>query len=254
MTHKATYGLVGRTLGHSFSRAYFTDKFAREGVDACYLNFEMPAIGCLRDVLRDHPGLRGFNVTIPYKQDVMALLDRIDPEARAIGAVNTVRVEPDGSLSGFNTDAPGFAASLRELLGETPVPPRALVLGTGGASLAVGAALRAMGCEPVFVSRSEGPGRMTYASLDAATVAACGIIVNTTPLGTAPRTDEAPAIPYDALTPAHFCFDLVYNPDPTLFMRLCAARGAATRSGLDMLRRQAEGSWAIWNANASTTS
>ncbi len=249
MAKCATYGLIGRTLGHSFSQAYFTEKFARESIDACYLNFELSDIGVLYDVIAAHPGLRGFNVTIPYKQDIIPMLDTVDTAAAAIGAVNTVRVEPDGSLSGFNTDAPGFAASLHGLLGDAAVPPRGLVLGTGGASLAVVAALRGMGCEPVCVSRTPQSGQLSYGDVTADVIKACGVIVNATPLGTWPRVDEAPALPYDALAPGHFCMDLVYNPDPTLFMRLCAARGAAVRSGLDMLHRQAEGSWRIWNNN-----
>lgn len=246
METKQTYGLLGRTLGHSFSRAYFTEKFVREGICAEYLNFELPDISALPALLREHPSLRGFNVTIPYKQAVMPYLDSLDSSAEAVGAVNVVRRMPDGSLRGYNTDAPAFAASLLELMGARPLPPSALVLGTGGASLAVAAALRGMGVEPVAVSRTAGEGRITYADITPAVMDACRVVVNTTPLGMWPRTDEAPLIPYDRLTPAHVCFDLVYNPDPTLFMQRASAAGAATRSGLDMLRRQAEGSWGIW--------
>lgn len=246
------FGLVGRTLGHSFSKAYFTEKFAREGVDACYLNFELDDIAALPRVLAEHPGLRGFNVTIPYKQAIIPLLDSLDDEARAIGAVNTVRVGTDGRLRGYNTDAPAFRDSLREMTGTSPMQRRALVAGTGGASMAVMHSLRLMGCEPTAVSRTSGKGRMTYGELTDAIVAEHGIVVNATPLGTSPHCDEAPPLPYGGLTPGHFCFDLVYNPDPTMFMRLCAARGATVRSGLDMLHRQAEGSWRIWNENEYT--
>lgn len=241
------YGLVGRKLGHSFSKTYFGNKFAREGIDAVYLNFELPdAAGILR--LREaYPGLRGFNVTIPYKEDVLPLLDAIDPTALEIGAVNTVRVDAEGRLTGYNTDAPGFAGSLKDMLGGTPVPSRALVCGTGGASKAVVHALRTLGCTPTLLSRKRGRGQLCYDDITPETVREHTLIVNTTPLGTAPDCDSAPALPYGAVTPAHYCFDLVYNPDPTRFMQLCAARGAAVRSGLDMLHRQAEAAWHIWN-------
>lgn len=247
MSRHSIYGLVGRTLGHSFSRSYFTEKFEREGIDASYVNIEIPDISAITGIVATR-GLAGFNVTVPYKQAIMPLLTAgLDPSARAVGAVNVVRVLPDGRMRGYNTDAPAFLASLRGLLAARPLPRRALVLGTGGASRAVVAALRSMRIEPLLVSRTAGRADLTYADLTPAVVADCLLVVNTTPLGMWPRCDEAPPIPYDALSPAHACFDLVYNPDPTLFMRLAAARGAAVRSGLEMLRLQAEGSWKIWN-------
>ncbi|MDE6109384.1 MAG: shikimate dehydrogenase [Muribaculaceae bacterium] len=246
MARKQIYGLLGRKLGHSFSRAYFMDKFAREGIDAEYLNFELPDIDGLPQLLAQHPGLRGFNVTIPYKQAVMPMLASLDESARRVGAVNVVRVETDGSLRGFNTDAQAFAVSLGRLLAGRPKPAGALVLGTGGASLAVNAALRGMGIVPQPVSRTPGKGILSYQDLTPEVMAAHTLVVNATPLGTFPKCDEAPGIPYDALTPAHACFDLVYNPDPTLFMRLAAARGAAACSGLEMLQLQADASWRIW--------
>lgn len=248
--HTSVYGLVGRSLGHSFSKAYFSEKFAREGVDAVYLNFELPDPAAIRQLVQFYPGLRGFNVTIPYKEVVLQLLDAVDPAARGIGAVNTVRVDPDGRLTGFNTDATGFAGSLLEMLGGASVPGRALVCGTGGASKAVVHALRTLGCTPTLVSRKPGPGHMAYSELTPEIVRRHTLIVNATPLGTAPDCNSVPALPYEAVTPAHFCFDLVYNPDPTRFMQLCAARGATVRSGLDMLQRQAEASWRIWNGKS----
>lgn len=247
MTEHSAYGLVGRTLGHSFSRSYFTEKFEREGIDASYVNIELPDISGLPTAVASL-GLAGFNVTVPYKQAVIPLLaGGLDASAAGVGAVNVVRVLPDGRMRGYNTDAPAFAESLGGLLAGRPVPRRALVLGTGGASRAVVAALLGMGIEPLLVSRTPGRGHLTYADLTARVMADCLLVVNATPVGTWPRCDEAPAIPYDALTPAHACFDLVYNPDPTLFMRCAAGRGAAVRSGLEMLRLQAEGSWKIWN-------
>ncbi len=248
------YGLLGRKLGHSFSRAYFSDKFAREGVAAEYHNFELPEIDALPQLLRQWPALRGFNVTIPYKTAVLPYLASLDAVAREVGAVNVVGVAPDGSLHGFNTDAPAFALSLKHLLAGREMPRRALVLGTGGASLAVKAALRGMGIKPQSVSRTAAPGVLTYDDLTPEIMDAHRLVVNATPLGTAPDVDTAPALPYGALTPAHACFDLVYNPDPTLFMRLAAARGAAVCSGLEMLRLQAEASWRIWNMEKSIIS
>lgn len=247
MTPHKLYGLVGRTLGHSFSRSYFTEKFEREGIDASYVNLELSDISEITGVVASR-GLAGFNVTVPYKQAVMPLLTAgLAPSAEAVGAVNVVRVLPDGRLRGYNTDVSAFAVSLRGLLSGRPMPRRALVLGTGGASRAVVSALRSMGIKPLLVSRAAGRGDLAYADLTPAVMAECLLVVNTTPLGMWPRCDEAPAIPYDAITPAHACFDLVYNPDPTLFMRLAAARGAAVRSGLEMLHLQAEESWNIWN-------
>lgn len=223
------------------------DKFAREGIAAEYRNFELPDIGELPGLLAQWPELLGFNVTIPYKQAIIPMLAALDESAQRVGAVNVVRVESDGSLRGFNTDAGAFAESLAGLLAGRRHPERALVLGTGGASLAVKAALRGMGIEPQGVSRRAGAGLITYQDLTPEVMAAHELVVNATPLGTFPDVHEAPAIPYDALTPRHACFDLVYNPDPTLFMRLAAERGAAVCSGLGMLRLQAEGSWHIWN-------
>lgn len=248
-THRQ-YGLIGRKLGHSFSRDYFTRKFAVGRIDAEYLNFELPDIGGLPGLLASRPQLRGFNVTIPYKQSVMPLLDGgIDPVAEAVGAVNTVRRMPSGSLRGYNTDAPAFAESLRRMAGAAPLPQSALVLGTGGASRAVSAALRAMGVEVVFVSRTPGSGCIAYAEADGEVVRDSRLIVNCTPLGMWPDILSAPDIDYTALTPQHLCFDLVYNPDPTVFMRLAAAHGARVRSGLEMLRLQAEGAWRIWQGD-----
>lgn len=244
------YGLIGKRLGHSFSQAFFKEKFAREGIDATYANYEMDSISALPALVASTPGLRGLNVTIPYKQAVMSLLDRIDPAAAAIGAVNTIRIAPDGRLEGFNTDAPGFAEALRHVLNGHPTPQSALILGTGGASRAVDYALRAMGIAPLFVSRKPAPGMLGYDALTAALLQDYTLIVNTTPLGMWPDTDSAPDLPYEALTPAHVCFDLVYNPDPTLFMQRAAARGALTCSGALMLRLQAEASWRIWNSKS----
>ncbi|MDE6395687.1 MAG: shikimate dehydrogenase [Muribaculaceae bacterium] len=241
---KDTYGLVGRTLGHSFSRAYFTDKFASENINARYVNIELPEITDLLPALSKLPNLRGFNVTIPYKREVMDLLDHIDPNAAAIGAVNVVRVESDGTMTGYNTDVIGFTESIRPLV--RPDVKSALVLGVGGATRAVVAGLRSLGIEPVTVSRRPGAGDLTWNEVTADVIAEHKVIVNCTPLGTWPDVDTAPDLPYEAITPSHVCFDLVYNPAETLFLRRAAARGAATRNGLEMLRLQADAAWRLW--------
>lgn len=241
----AVYGLVGFPLGHSFSRSFFTDKFAREGIDARYINFELPDISLLENVVADTAGLRGFNVTIPYKQAVIPMLNHLDAEAAEIGAVNVVRVEGDGSLSGYNSDVYGFVESIRPLLAGGN-HTKALVLGTGGASRAVCYGLRSLGTRPTRVSRKPGPDNITYADLSPEVMSAHTVVVNTTPLGMYPAVDTAPDIPYDMITSRHVCFDLVYNPETTRFMQLCAARGATVSNGLLMLRLQALRAWDIW--------
>ena len=247
-----TYGLIGLKLGHSFSRRFFTEMFQKEGIEAEYLNFELDDIGQLMEVIAEHPYLKGLNVTIPYKEQIMPYIDRLSPEAEEIGAVNTVKIVGDLStgdflLEGYNTDIIGFKDSITPLL--SPGADKALVLGTGGASKAIIVALRQLGIEPLQVSRTAAPGRITYDDLrnDPSMVGSHKVIVNTTPLGMYPDVDSAPDIPYDYLTPDNLCYDLVYNPDPTLFMKRAAERGAKTCSGLAMLEGQAIASWKIWN-------
>lgn len=241
---KQLYGLLGHPLGHSFSRRYFTEKFAREGIEAEYLNFDCAEASALRGIVTAHPALRGLNVTIPHKQAVIPLLDELSPEAGAIGAVNVVAVLPDGRLRGYNSDVTGFRLSLRPLL--APGHRRALVLGTGGASRAVAFGLRAEGLEPRLVSRTPGKADLAYGELTPEIIDAHRVIVNCTPAGMYPRTDEAPPLPYGLLGPGHLLYDLVYNPEETLFMRRGRARGATVKNGLDMLRLQAEAGWRLW--------
>lgn len=245
------YGLVGYPLGHSFSRAFFSQKFARENIDASYRNFELEFINMLMPMIDSYPALAGFNVTIPYKEAVLPLLDYIDPVAQAIGAVNVVKVIRRGAhtrLCGFNSDIVGFTESIRPMLAGIS-RKTALVLGTGGASKAVVAGLRALGLEPLTVSRRQSAGSMTYADINANVMTRCGVIVNTTPLGMHPHIDTCPDIPYNLITPSHLCYDLVYNPSETLFMSQAAARGALTSNGLDMLHKQAIEAWRIWTIN-----
>lgn len=242
-----TFGLVGHPLGHSFSQAFFTAKFKNEDIDAQYLNFDIDRLDKIRTILESNPTLSGFNVTIPYKLEVMKMLDSVSPEAAAIGAVNVVKVSREGGkikLAGFNTDFIGFRDSLKPYL--RPDIRKALVLGTGGASRAVTHALDSLGIEWESVSRSKDKGSFTYRDLDEVTVASHKLIINTTPLGTWPDVISYPPIPYGGITAEHVCFDLVYNPSMTEFLRRAAERGATAVNGLGMLHGQAEAAWKIW--------
>lgn len=249
---RMVFGLIGHPLGHSLSQKFFTEKFRREGINAEYRMWDLPQL-CGREDLPDAVGLRGFNVTIPYKRRILPMLDAVDDVAAAIGAVNVVKVrEEDGvrKLTGYNSDAPGFRQSLVDMPGfSADDHPRALVLGTGGASKAIVYALRSLGIEPTLVSRREAPGVITYADLDAEVMATHTLIVNCTPLGTFPDTEAAPPIPYDLVGGSHFCHDLVYNPSETLFMRLCGERKAMVKNGAEMLRNQALEAWRIWTGD-----
>ncbi len=238
------YGIIGYPLGHSFSRGFFTEKFAREGIDAQYLNFEIPDVAMLKDVLRENPELRGLNVTLPHKQAVIPLLDELSDEAREIGAVNVIRVR-DGKLKGFNSDIIGFTESIKPLL--KPHHKKALVLGTGGASKAICVGLKRLGIEWKYVSRTPREGMMTYENITAETLKEYTVVVNCSPVGMYPKVDEAPAIPYEHLTPKHLLFDCVYNPEDTLFLKRGRERGARGKNGLEMLHLQAIASWRFWN-------
>lgn len=239
-----TYALIGYPLGHSFSARYFAEKFRREGISARYINLELPSISALPKALHAHPDLRGFNVTIPYKQAILPYLSELSAEAAAIGAVNTVKVR-DGRLIGYNTDCAGFRESLRLML-PAAGSSRALVLGTGGAARAVWQALRELGIPFTRVSRRVSSGAIDYESITADVMARHNIIVNATPLGTTPRTGECAPLPYRLITHRHICFDLVYNPPMTLFLRKALDRGALIRNGLRMLHLQAEAAWERW--------
>ena len=238
------YGIIGYPLGHSFSRGFFTEKFAREGIDAQYLNFEIPDAGMLLDVLRDNPELHGLNVTLPHKQAIIPMLDELSDEAREIGAVNVIRVR-DGRLKGFNSDIIGFTESIRPLL--LPHHKQALVLGTGGASKAICVGLNRLGLEWKYVSRTPREGMITYQDITKETLQDYTVIVNCSPVGMFPKVDQAPAIPYEYLTPRHLLFDCVYNPEDTLFMQKGRAQGATVKNGLEMLHLQAIASWRFWN-------
>ena len=239
------YGLIGKPLSHSFSQRYFTEKFEREGLlDHRYDLFELDGIDELRVLVGETSGLRGLNVTIPFKQTVLPLLDAVDRLAAAVGAVNTIRVE-GGKLIGFNTDVEGFRQTLMPLLQGRK--PRALVLGSGGASRAVAFVLKELGIKFRVVSRSRERGDMTYDLVEPIVVDVCTLIINTTPLGMHPDTASLPPIPYEAIGPKHVLIDLVYNPERTAFLSEGQRRGAVIANGSQMLRAQAEASWRIWN-------
>lgn len=243
------FGLIGKKLGHSFSQNYFNQKFANEGIDAEYINFELSDIGEFMEVIAEYPLLCGLNVTIPYKTLIIPYLDALSPAAESIGAVNVVEftgTSENPSFCGHNTDATGFMDDLSVILTK-PFPSGALVLGSGGASKAVCFALRSMGIEPLVVSREPKEGMITYRDIDVNVLATYPLIVNTTPLGMWPDCDSCPDIPYDLLGEDNICYDLVYNPQPTLFLEKAAQRGAITRGGRGMLINQAELSWKIWN-------
>ena len=243
---KTLYGLIGFPLGHSFSERYFAEKFQAEGLtEYAYRNFPIESIEQLPALLAEQPCLKGFNVTIPYKEQVFRYLDAIDPEAAKIGAVNCVSID-SGRLTGYNTDVYGFRLSLLQLLGEAR--PSALILGTGGASKAVAYVLEELGIAYTFVSRSKRNGVLTYADLSPEVMDTHRLIVNATPVGTYPRTEECPALHYQLLTPAHFLFDLVYNPPLTRFLAQGEQHGAHIKNGYDMLVGQAEKAWKIWMA------
>lgn len=238
------YGIIGFPLGHSFSRGFFTEKFAREGIDAQYLNFEIPDATMLLDILRENPELKGLNVTLPHKQAVIPLLDELSDEAREIGAVNVIRVR-EGKLKGFNSDIIGFTESIRPLL--QPHHTKALILGTGGASRAIRVGLSRLGIEWTYVTRSPREKMLAYSDLTPEVMKEYSVIVNCSPVGMFPKVDQAPAIPYELLTQEHLLFDLVYNPEETLFMKKGREQGAIVKNGLEMLYLQAVASWRFWN-------
>ncbi len=244
------FGLIGYPLTHSFSQKYFTEKFRKEGIgDAVYENFPIATIDEFPALIASVKELQGLNVTIPYKERVIPYLDGLAGDAAAVKAVNTIRIVREGEkirLWGYNTDVWGFEVTLRPLL--RPWHTFALVLGTGGAAKAVGYVLKKLGMEVWYLSRRPtGERTIRYDELTGAMLQQIKLLVNTTPLGMYPETEVCPDIPYQYLTDEHLLYDLIYNPDETLFMRLGKERGATVVNGLAMLEQQAEKSWEIWN-------
>lgn len=242
------FGLIGYPLGHSFSKNFFNEKFHSENIDAEYVNFEIPSIKELPAVLLENPDLVGLNVTIPYKEQVISYLDELDADAAAIGAVNVIKIvrqKGKNKLVGYNSDIIGFMQSIEPLL--EPQHKKALILGTGGASKAVFHGLKKLGVQAKFVSRNPKEGMFTYEELTPEVMEEYKVIVNCTPVGMYPLADEYPNIPYEYITPNHLLYDLLYNPNTTLFMKKGADKGAVTKNGLEMLLLQAFGAWDIWN-------
>ncbi|MEE9372439.1 MAG: shikimate dehydrogenase [Saprospiraceae bacterium] len=239
-----TFGLIGYPLTHSFSPRYFKDKFKKEGVlNSEYKTFELNSINDFENLLiKTNPV--GLNVTIPYKKDIIALLDHLSPEAKRIGAVNTIKIEND-IRTGYNTDIYGFQHSLLNLVGNN-IPKNALILGTGGAAQAIQYVLEELDICYHNVSRKLG--FLKYSDLDEAIIKSHALIINTTPLGTYPKSKTYPKIPYDFITKDHVLHDLVYNPPVTEFMKRGKKAGAKVKNGLEMLHLQAEKAWEIWNS------
>lgn len=244
------YGLIGYPLGHSFSIGYFNEKFDNESINARYINFEIPSIEDFIEVIDSNPELRGLNVTIPYKEQVIPYLDSLSPEATAIGAVNVIRVTHKGKktqLKGFNSDVIGFTRSIEPLLERHH--KKALILGTGGASKAIDYGLRSLGLETKFVSRTKRDGILCYEDITADIIQEYNVIVNCTPLGMYPNVDSCPKLPYEAMDSHTLLYDLLYNPDETLFMTKGREQGAVVKNGLEMLLLQAFASWEFWNGD-----
>ncbi len=244
------YGLIGYPLGHSFSAKYFNNKFEVEGVDAIYQNFEIEDVSGISEIVSLNTDLKGINVTIPHKESIITFLNSLSQEAKEIGAVNTIKVvrnhEGSYSLIGFNTDYIGFRKSIEPLI-DSNIHTKALVLGTGGASKAVVYALEKMGVEWLYVSRSSGDKRITYNDIDDSIIESHKIIINCSPVGTFPNIDECPNLPYNAIGENHILYDLVYNPEVTLFLQKGKEQGASTKNGAEMLELQALAAWDIWN-------
>ncbi|NPD80496.1 shikimate dehydrogenase [Prevotella sp. PINT] len=242
------YGIIGHPLGHSFSPGFFNEKFRNESIDAVYEMFDLPQIEAVIEVLTSNPELRGLNVTIPYKQQIMQYLDELSDEAREIGAVNVVRISHENGemrMKGYNSDVIGFTRSIEPLLEK--YHKKALILGTGGASKAVEYGLRKLGLETVKVSRYERTDTIQYEKVTADVVWEYNVIVNCTPVGMYPNTEECPLLPYEAMDSHTLLYDLIYNPDETLFMKKGREHGAVTKNGLEMLLLQAYASWEFWN-------
>ena len=240
------YGLIGRNISYSFSENYFKNKFETEGIrDTQYLNFDIPNISYLPEIISENTNLKGLNVTIPYKEEVIPYLDSINKKAKRICAVNTIKITKNGKLKGYNTDYYGFIESVRPFLKKRH--SRALILGTGGASKAIKYGLKKLDIEFKIVSRTKSDKNLTYSDLNEKIIKNHTLIINCSPVGTYPNVNESPQIPYNFISRKHLLYDLVYNPKETLFLKKGRLQGAKTCNGYDMLVLQAEKSWEIWN-------
>lgn len=239
------YGLIGKDISYSFSKKFFTRKFINEGLNNCsYENYDINSISELLEVINDTK-IKGLNVTIPYKESVIELLNHIDPIAKKIGAVNTIKIDKQNKLLGYNTDYIGFKQSLESNISNQK---RALILGTGGASKAIVYALKTLNIKTLLVSRKKREESINYEDISNQVIKDHTIIINCTPLGTYPNIEECPKIPYQYITERHLCYDLIYNPIKTKFLILSEKKGASIINGNEMLENQAIESWKIWNS------
>ncbi|MGR7813587.1 shikimate dehydrogenase family protein [Lacinutrix undariae] len=244
--HIHKLGLVGKDISYSFSVSYFTKKFEKENLPFTYQNFDLEKISELKEILQNDKSIQGLNVTIPYKEQVIPLLDSLNRKAKKIGAVNTITVSPKGKLKGYNTDYYGFKKSIQPFL--KPHHKKALILGTGGASKAITFALKKLGIRYDYVSRSQKEGvTFLYSDLTEKIIADYTIIINCTPIGTYPNVNECPDIPYDGITDKHILYDLIYNPERTKFLLCGELKGATVCNGMKMLELQAKKAWKIWS-------
>ncbi|MFB9055677.1 shikimate dehydrogenase family protein [Mariniflexile ostreae] len=244
--HMHKLGLLGKNISYSFSRSYFKKKFEKENIKhITYGNFDVEDISLFPDIIMNTPGLKGMNVTIPYKEAVIPYLDKVNKKAKKIGAVNTIRVTKKAKLIGYNTDCYGFKKSIKPHL--KPRHRKALILGTGGASKAIAYTLKKLKIKYRYVSRSSVKGvNLTYDMLTEEIIKDYQVIINCSPVGTFPNVEACPDIPYSGITEHHILFDLIYNPEETKFLRLGKQQNATIINGLKMLEFQAEKSWAIW--------
>lgn len=240
-------GLLGRNISYSFSKAYFKNKFEDENIkDTTYENFDIENIDLLPSIIKNTKELKGLNVTIPYKEVVIPYLNKVNKKAKAIGAVNTIKITKKGKLIGYNTDCYGFKKSLQPFVKSHH--KKALILGTGGASKAIAFSLKKMGISYKYVSRNLSKNvAYTYDTLSETDIKNYQIIINCTPLGTFPNVNDCPNIPYNAINSNHILFDLIYNPEETTFLKQGKKNQATTINGLNMLKLQAEKAWSIWN-------
>ena len=246
LTNNKKFGLIGKDISYSFSKKYFTEKFAQDLYEDCsYENFDILNIEDFPRILKNNPNLKGLNVTIPYKESIIPYLDTVSDKAFQIGAVNVIRFTKKGNLKGYNSDWFGFKKSLEPLL--QAHHKKALILGTGGAAKAVAFALDQLAITYSFVSREANPNTIDYSLINATTFDNHQIIINCTPVGTSPNTKEFPPIPYTYFSNQHIAFDLIYNPEETQFLKKVKKQGATIKNGYDMLVFQAEKAWKIWN-------
>ncbi|MDA9622401.1 shikimate dehydrogenase [Flavobacteriaceae bacterium] len=245
MLEKRKYGLIGKNINYSFSKKYFNDKFFKENITNCsYENYDLQSIKDFKNIIKDD-AIKGLNVTIPYKEEIIELVNKIDPIAKKIGAINTIKIHDKDIIEGYNTDYIGFVMSLKNIISNQK---KALVLGTGGASKAIIFGLNSIGVKSTIVSRDKREGVISYSELSKKVIEENTIIINCTPLGTFPEVQECPKIPFEFLSSNHICYDLIYNPEKTKFLLESEKMGATIINGKKMLENQANESWKIWNS------